>query len=74
MVADAPGPVAILAIHPRCANRIPDGTKCVGFRERSIWIPPPIIVLYATSPIQRVLGYQSRGARRLAARIEGAHL
>jgi predicted transcriptional regulator len=48
--------VALMAIHPEYADAILDGRKVVEFRKRS---PAPDInsvLIYATSPVQRIVG------------------
>ena len=54
--------IALLSIHPRHANAILDGRKTVELRRTSL--PPDVshVVVYATSPLQRVLGWFEVGA------------
>lgn len=51
------GAIALISIHPRFANAILDGTKRVEFRKVSFKRAITHILLYATAPIQRVVGY-----------------
>ena len=56
-MADRPDPrVALMAIHPIFADAIMDGTKKVEFRKRSLAEDVTKVVVYATSPVQRVVG------------------
>jgi predicted transcriptional regulator len=58
MAAKAPiGAVALLAIKPRFAKAIIAGQKTVEFRRIRFRQPPTHIVLYASSPIRRVVAY-----------------
>lgn len=45
-----------MAIHPRYADAILDGTKKVEFRKRSIARDIRKVLIYATAPVQRVVG------------------
>jgi predicted transcriptional regulator len=49
--------VALISIHPRFANAILDGTKRVEFRKVAFKRRLSHVLLYATSPIQQVIGY-----------------
>jgi predicted transcriptional regulator len=51
------GEAALLSIHPRFANAILDGTKQVEFRKVSFKRSITHVLLYATAPIQQVVGY-----------------
>lgn len=56
-MADTAHPtVALLAIHPRFANAILEETKRVEFRKVAFRRPVTHVVMYATSPIQRIVG------------------
>lgn len=56
-MADKPDSrVALMAIHPKFAAAIMDGTKKVEFRKRSLADDVTKVVVYATSPVQRVVG------------------
>ena len=45
-----------MAIHPRYADAILDGTKQVEFRKRRVAPDITKVLIYATSPIQKVVG------------------
>ena len=49
--------VALLSIHPQHAAAILDGRKSVEFRKRPIGKPVDLVLLYATSPTRRIVGY-----------------
>ena len=49
--------VALLSIHPEYVNLIKDGVKRVEFRRVRFARDVAHIVIYATSPIQRVVGF-----------------
>src|SRR4051794_17699097 len=51
------GPVALLAIKPRFAEAIIAGRKTVEFRRTRFSRPPTHIILYASSPIKKVVAY-----------------
>lgn len=57
MVDGSPGAVALISIHPRFANAILDGTKRVEFRKVGFRRTVTHVLLYATAPIQQVIGY-----------------
>lgn len=48
--------VALMAIHPRFANAIIDGTKRVEFRKRRLASDISTVLIYATAPISRIIG------------------
>lgn len=50
------GRVALMSIHPQYANAILDGSKTVEFRKRGLAPDVRTVLVYATSPIQRVIG------------------
>ena len=56
--------VALISIHPKFAEKILSGEKRLEFRR--IWAAQPVdvLVIYATSPVQRIVGL---------AWIEGVH-
>jgi predicted transcriptional regulator len=57
-VADRPVvAVALISIHPRFANAILDGTKKVEFRKVCFRRSITHVLLYATAPIQQIVGY-----------------
>lgn len=49
--------IIILSIHPEYASAILNGEKTVEFRRNGVPEEIDIILLYATSPIQAVVGY-----------------
>ncbi len=49
--------VALLAIHPEHATAILEGRKSVEFRKRKLAPEIQFVLLYATAPTQRVVGY-----------------
>lgn len=49
--------VALISIHPRFANAILDGTKQVEFRKVGFKREITHVLIYATAPIQQVIGY-----------------
>lgn len=49
--------VALLSIKPIYANAILDGRKTVEFRKRPFKRPVSHVVIYATTPVQRVIGW-----------------
>ena len=57
MVDDSLGAVALISIHPRFANAILDGTKQVEFRKVAFKRSITHVLLYATAPIQQIVGY-----------------
>lgn len=57
MVDGSLGAVALISIHPRFANAILDGTKQVEFRKVGFKRSITHVLLYATVPIQQIVGY-----------------
>lgn len=56
-MADRPNSrVALMAIHPTYANAIVEGTKKVEFRKRALADDITTVLIYATSPVQKVIG------------------
>lgn len=49
--------VALLAIHPEHARAILEGRKLVEFRKRRLANSIDVVLLYATAPTRRVIGY-----------------
>lgn len=57
-MAEAPiGRVALFSIHPDYANALLDGTKRVEFRRMALPADVNRVVVYATSPVQRIVGF-----------------
>jgi predicted transcriptional regulator len=57
MVAQPSPTVALLPIQPRYANAILRGEKRVEFRRRRFGREVEYVVVYASSPIRRIVGY-----------------
>lgn len=57
MAEDANGHVALLAIHPVYADAIFAGEKRVEFRKTRFQRHVERVVVYVTTPVQRVVGY-----------------
>ena len=56
MASRAAGRVALMAMHPQYANAILDGTKQVEFRKRRLASDVGVVLIYATSPVRRIVG------------------
>ncbi len=56
MASDPADRVALMAIHPRHAEAILDGRKTVELRKRGLATDVRTVVIYATSPVQRIVG------------------
>jgi predicted transcriptional regulator len=48
--------VAVMAIHPRYADAILKGEKLVEFRKRKLADDISTVLIYATAPVQKVIG------------------
>lgn len=48
--------VAVMAIHPRYADAILRGNKLVEFRKRKLADDITTVLIYATAPVQKVVG------------------
>ncbi|WP_255606085.1 ASCH domain-containing protein [Mycolicibacterium xanthum] len=46
-----------MSVHPRFAEAIMDGRKKVEFRKRPLADDVTVVWVYATTPIQRIIGY-----------------
>jgi predicted transcriptional regulator len=57
MVEGTPGAIALISIHPPFANAILTGTKQVEFRKVGFKRQVTHVLLYATAPIQQIVGY-----------------
>jgi predicted transcriptional regulator len=57
MGAKPSGRVALLSIHPRYAEAILDGEKLVEFRRSRFAEDVSVVVVYATQPVGRVIGW-----------------
>ena len=49
--------LALLSIHPKYATLIFNGTKRVEFRKKTFGRAVKTVVVYATSPVSRIVGY-----------------
>lgn len=47
----------VMSVHPRFAEAIMDGRKKVEFRKRRLADDVSVVWVYATAPIQRIIGY-----------------
>jgi len=56
MGAPAAERVALMAIHPRYADAILDGDKQVEFRKRRLASDITTVLIYATFPVQKIVG------------------
>lgn len=57
MVADSRRSVALLAVQPKYAAQLMDGTKRVEFRKTKFKKDVGTVYVYASSPIKQVVGY-----------------
>lgn len=57
MDSEARGVVALVAIHPEFANLILTGEKRVEFRKRRFAEAVTHVVIYATWPVKKILGF-----------------
>lgn len=51
--------VALLSIHPAYAERLLEGSKCVELRKTRLAREIDYVIIYSTSPVQKVVGYFS---------------
>ncbi|GAA1549214.1 ASCH domain-containing protein [Nocardioides humi] len=69
MARTATGRVALFSIHPDYAQAILNGTKKVEFRRQGLPEDVTHVVIYATAPIQQVVGmFEVAGVERLTPR------
>jgi predicted transcriptional regulator len=57
MVGEANSVVALMSINPQYANLILEGRKKVEFRKTRFAQDVSYVIIYATSPVQRVVGF-----------------
>jgi predicted transcriptional regulator len=57
MGASAAGRHVVMSVYPRFAEAIMDGRKTVEFRKRALADDVTVVWVYATAPIQRIIGY-----------------
>lgn len=51
-----------MSVHPQYAEAIMDGRKTVEFRKRALAEDVTVVWVYATSPVQRIVGYFEVGS------------
>ena len=67
MAGTAVGRVALFSIHPHYARAILDGSKQVEFRRQGLPADVTHVVIYATSPVQKVVGmFEVAGVDRMS--------
>jgi predicted transcriptional regulator len=57
MADQSPRRIVLMSIHPEYAEALLDGTKTVELRKSAVADDVSHIVIYATAPVQRVLGW-----------------
>lgn len=57
MVDQAPGRILLMSVHPEYAEALLDGTKTVELRKSAVADDVSHIVIYATAPVRRVVGW-----------------
>lgn len=57
MAATQDGSVALLSIHPRFVEEILSGRKRVEFRRSRFKNEPSYVVIYATEPVAKIVGF-----------------
>jgi predicted transcriptional regulator len=57
MARSAAQRVALMSIHPEYAEAILSGRKCVEFRKRPLAEDIDIVLIYATAPVQAIVGW-----------------
>ena len=63
-LTEAYGPMVFLPIRPKYAGALMAGTKLWEFRRKPFKYEPEVVVVYATEPVGKVLGYFSVGITR----------
>lgn len=61
MANQSSGRIVLMSIHPDYAEALLDGTKTVELRKSPVAADISHIVIYATAPVQRVLGWVKAG-------------
>jgi predicted transcriptional regulator len=61
------GRQVVMSVHPQYAEAIMDGRKKVEFRKRPLADDVVVVWVYATAPVQRIVGYFEVGATITAA-------
>jgi predicted transcriptional regulator len=67
MDSPATGRQVVMSVHPQYAEAIMDGRKKVEFRKRRLAEDVVVVWVYATAPVQRIVGYFEVGATITAA-------
>lgn len=49
--------IALLSVHPRYAAALMGGQKKVEFRRRALSVETQYVIVYATAPVQKVVGW-----------------
>lgn len=57
MAGQSSGRIVLMSIHPKYADALLDGTKTVELRKSLLADDVSHIVIYATAPVQRVVGW-----------------
>ncbi|RUP27851.1 MULTISPECIES: hypothetical protein [Mycolicibacterium] len=57
MGSPAVGRHVVMSVHPQFAEAIMDGRKKVEFRKRPLADDVTVVWVYATAPVQRIIGY-----------------
>lgn len=66
MDSSTTGRQVVMSVHPRYAEAIMDGRKRVEFRKRPLADDVALVWVYATAPVQRIVGYFEVGATMTA--------
>jgi predicted transcriptional regulator len=64
------GRQVVMSVHPHYAEAIMDGRKKVEFRKRPLASDVTVVWVYATAPVQRIVGYFEVGATCIATPTE----
>lgn len=57
----------VMSVHPRYADAIMEGRKKIEFRKRPLAHDVVVVWVYATAPVQQIIGYFEVGGSVLAA-------
>lgn len=60
------GRQVVMSVHPQYAEAIMDGRKTVEFRKRPLAADVTVVWVYATAPVQRVIGHFVAGPSVIA--------
>ncbi|MCY4391166.1 MAG: ASCH domain-containing protein [Chloroflexi bacterium] len=61
MADPSPGRIVLMSVHPEYAEALLNGTKTVELRKARLANSTSHIVIYATAPVQRVVGWVKAG-------------